>query len=151
MSFTYDFTTAPLLSQIRLLVADTDSANPVFSDDEVNQALALESSQGLFMSGQASPTANGVAVPTVPQIYSVRRSAALLLDALASNKSRLGAVTKLLDVSLDVGAAAKALREQAQAFRDMEANMGHFAIAEMVEDQFSARERVWKQFLRVTP
>ncbi len=37
----------------------------------------------------------------------------------------------------------------AQALRDTENNNGSFAIAEMVPNNFAARERVWKQLLRI--
>ncbi len=147
MSFTYDFQTAPQLSQVRLMIADTDPSHPVFSDDEVNNALFLESSQGLYISGQAS--AAGSQMTYVPQVFSVRRAAALLLDAIAANKGTLASISQLLDVKLNHDLAAQELRATAQALRDTEANAGHFAIAEMVFDQFSARERVWKQLLRL--
>lgn len=130
-------------------MADTDANNPVFTDDEVNNALFLESSQGLFISGQAAAFGNGVANPPIPQVYSVYRAAALLLDAIAANKSRLAAISQILDVKLGHDAAAQALRDTAKEYRQTEANMGHFAIAEMVVDQFSTRERVWKQLLRL--
>ncbi len=149
MSFTYDFATDPLISRVRLLVADTDANNPVFNDDEVNAALQMESSQGLFVSGQAASMGNGVAIPPIPQVYSVYRAAAILLDCLASNKARLSAIQQLLDVKLSPELAAKALRDSAQSYRDTEANAGHFAIAEMAGDDFSTRERVWKQLLRL--
>ncbi len=149
MSFTYDFSTDPLLSRVRLLIADTDANNPVFNDDEVNAALSMESSQGLFVSGQAASMGNGVAIPPIPQVYSVYRAAALLLDAIASNKSRLAAIQQLLDVKLSPELASKALRDQAKQYRDTEANAGHFAIAEMAGDDFTTRERVWKQLLRL--
>lgn len=140
--FTYDFTNAPTLSSVRLLIADTDAANPIFSDEEVNQALYLESSQAIYASG-------GGGVVNVPQVYSPYRAAALLLDAIAANKSRLAAIAQLLDVKLAPEKAAQALRDQAKGYREVEANAGHFAISEMQNDPFSARERVVKQFLRL--
>lgn len=145
--WTYDFNSAPDISRVRLLVADTDSAHPVFSDDEVNAALQMESSQGIFTSGMSTSAAVQGRIP--PQMYSHRRSAALLLDALASDKSRLGAVNSLLDIKIQPEKAAQELRATAKEYRDAEANMGHFAIAEMVVDQFQARERVWKMLLRL--
>ena len=148
MSFTYDFSTAPQLSQVRLLIADTDSTQPIFQDAEINQFLYLTSSQNIYAASQSYPT--GSNVPAVPvQVYSVYRAAATALDSIASNKALLASITSLLDVKLDASKAAKALHEQAQAWREMEDNMGHFAIAEQVFDQFTARERVWKQFLRL--
>ena len=65
--FTYDFTNAPLLSSVRMLVPDTDSIKPIFQDDEVNQAIYIESSQGLYASGQTAPGGNPVPCPV--QIY----------------------------------------------------------------------------------
>jgi hypothetical protein len=82
-------------------------------------------------------------------VYSPRRAAALLLDGLASNRSRIVGALKVLDISMDATAAGKALRDQAAALRETEANSGMFGVAEMVQDPFSARERVWKQLLRL--
>lgn len=153
MSFTYDFTAATQLSQVRLLIADTtDSPSPpfpLFQDAEILQAMQLESSQGLYVSGQANPTGMNIQIPYVPQVVSVYRAAALLLNALASNKSLLAAVNQVLDVHVSADKAAQELRATAKMYRDTEMNAGHFAIAEMVNDQFQARERVYKQILRL--
>jgi len=146
MSYTYDFTSQPLLSQVRMLVPDTGSPW-IFTDDEVNQAIFLESSQGLYLSGQANPTA--MSINTVPLVYSVRRSAAMLLDVIASKLSRQAAVESLLDVKLACDKAAAAAAARADSLRKQEADLGQFAIAEMVSDAFSARERVWNQLLRI--
>jgi hypothetical protein len=148
MSFTYNPGAGDPISRVRLLVADTDAANPVFSDDEVNLALSMECSQAIFISAQAIPTGVNVA-PPVPQVFSYWRSAAMLLDTLAANKSRLAAINELLDVRLSPEKAAQELRATAKEYRERENNAGHFAIAEMVNDIFSARERVWKQLLRL--
>lgn len=147
MSYTYDFTTAPILSQVRLLIPDTSSPF-VFTDDEINQFIYLESSQGLYVSGQAVP--NGVSIVTVPQTYSVRRSAALALDVIASRLSQQAAVEQLLDVKLNCQAAAKEARARADGLRQQEAELGSFAIAELVPTVFAARERIYAQLLRVT-
>jgi hypothetical protein len=144
MAFTYDFTTAPQIANVRLLVGDTDPLNPVFSDDEVNAALQAESAQNVIV-GLSGFQPN----PPVPQVYSYRRSAAWLLNALAGNLSRLGSViTKLLDVQLAPGIASRELRAQAQALIDQEMNAGYFAVSEMVVDSFSMRERLEKMLLR---
>lgn len=145
--FTYDFGSLPVLSSVRLLVADTDPDNPIFADAEINQALYLESSTALYVSGMSSAT--GSVGPPPVNVQSPYRAAALLLDALAANKSRLAAINQLLDVKLSPEKAAQELRATAKEYRETEANAGHFAIAEMVYDQFSARERVWKQLLRL--
>jgi len=147
MSFTYDFNTAPAIAYVRLLVADTDATHPIFEDDEINAFLYLSSSQAIYASSMAAPTGNVGPVPV--QVYSYYRAAAVALDSLASNKSRLSSVTQLLDVKLSPALAAKALHAQADAYRELDDNMGHFAIAEQVNTSFQARERVWKQFLRL--
>ncbi len=146
MSFTYDVNT--YLGQVRFLVADTDSTNPIFDDDELNMCLQFESSQGLYISGQAAVSAIAASNPPIPQVYSVYRAAAMALDSLAANKSRLSSVTQLLDVQLDVKSAATALKDQAENYRQIEARRGSFAIAELVFNDFTARERVFKQWQR---
>lgn len=149
MSFTYNFTTAPLLSQVRMLVPDTDSTHVIFQDEEVNQAIFIESSQGLYASGMADNTGNSVQPPI--QVYSIRRAAALLVDILAGSSARLAIIEQILDVKLNAAKAADALRAYAKSLRDTEMNSGAFAIAEMTLDPFSARERVYKQILRLYP
>ena len=147
MSFTYNFSTAPAIAYVRLLIADTDSLKPIFDDDEINAFLFLTSSQNIYASSMVAPS--GVVGPVPLQVFSYYRAAAVALDTLAGLRARLASVIQILDVKLNPGLAAKYLRDQAQAFRDMDDNMGHFAIAEMVNNQFQARERVWKQFLRL--
>ena len=146
MAFTYDFNTAPLLSQCRMLIPDTLPPG-IFSDDEISQFLTLESSQGLYVSGQRMPTAS--VQPFIPVVYSVRRAAAMGLDVIAAKLARQAAIESLLDVKQNCAAASAAAAKQAQSLRDQEENMGHFAIAEIVVDQFSARERVYAQLLRI--
>ncbi len=136
-----------LTETVRLLIPDT-SAPFIFTDDEINQFLYLESSQGLYISGQAVAGANSQS--NVPIIYSVRRSAAMALDVIASRLSQQSAVTKLLDVSLNAMQASKAASDRADSLRQQEAELGQFAIAEMVTTEFAGRERVWNQVLRLT-
>lgn len=147
MSFTYQFGANGQPDQVRMLIADTDSTHPIFQDSEVQMALTMESSQYLYVSSMS--VQGGNATPVQTNQVSTLRAAALLLDSLAANKSRLAAINELLDVKLSADKAADALRAQAKRYRDTEANQGHFAIAEIVNDQFQARERVWKQLLRL--
>jgi len=147
-TFTYDFTSAPQLSQVRMLVADTNVQKPIFDDDEINAALQLTSSQGIYTSPQRLPIAVSGA-QCVPLVYSVYRAAALLCDALASNKARLAAIVSILDVKLSPEKSAQELRAMAQEYRNVAMNDGSFAIAEMVFDSFSARERVEAVYLRL--
>lgn len=146
--FTYDFDTAPAISTVRLMISDTTLPG-IFADAEINQALYIESSQSLYVSGQAQPIANSVQNPAIPQVYSYRRAAALLLDSIAAQLSQQGAVEQILDVKLACSQAAAQARASAKALRDTEANSGNFAIAEMAPNQFAARERVYKQLLRL--
>jgi len=146
LSYTYNFDTDPILSQVRMLIPDT-MAPWKFTDQEVNQFIYLESSQGLYVSGQAAPTASSQTV--LPQVYSVRRAAAMGLDIIASKLSQLAGVEQILDVKLSLAAGARAAADRAQCLRDQEAKLGSFAIAEMVNDEFSARERVYAQMLRI--
>ena len=130
----------------RLLIPDTE-APFIFKDDEIEKFLYLESSQGLYVSGQAAPSAASRTV--VPQIYSVRRAAALALDVIASRLSQQGALEQLLDVKLNCNAAAAEARKRAEGLRQQEAELGSFAIAELVTTAFSARERTYAQLLRI--
>lgn len=147
-NFTYDFNTNFPVSAVRLMASDTTPPG-IFNDDEVNAALYLESSQALYVSGQAAPIANATQNPAIPQIYSYRRSAALLLDSIAAQLSQQAAVESILDVKLECQQAAAQARASAKTLRDIEANSGNFAIAETVVNQFAGRERVYKQLLRL--
>ena len=148
MSFTYDFTANFPVSAVRLMASDTMPPG-IFQDDEVQAALYLESSQALYVSGQAAPIANATQNPAIPQIYSYRRSAALLLDSIAAQLAQQGAVASILDVKLACNQASAEAAARAKTLRDTEANSGNFAIAEMSVNMFAARERVYKQLLRL--
>lgn len=149
MSFTFDFQSQPLLTLVRMLVPDTDAANPIFQDDEVNAAIFLESSQGLYVSSMSAPS--GTPVPTGTQVYSPRRAAAVLVDCIAGNWSKLAVIEQILDVKLNGPAASKALRDHADSLRRTEAMSGAFAIAEWANDPIAQQERVYKQLLRLYP
>jgi hypothetical protein len=142
MSFTYSFGANPVIDYPRLIIADTDAAQPIFQDEEVMSAYQIDSMVMFIPVGQGSP----VQVNAQP---SSRRAAAVLLDSLAANKARLASALKVLDIQIDSTKAAKELRDTAKELRDTEANSGNFAITEMVQTQFAARERVWKQLLRI--
>lgn len=150
-TFTYDFGSNPAVSSVRMLISDTTNLPnppyPMFLDAEINAALQITSSQGIYVSAMAF---SGAAVSQPPVlVLSYYRAAALLLDALSANKALLSSVTKLLDVSLSPDKAALQLRSTADGYRTIAANDGSFAIAEMVVNDFSARERLWKQLLRI--
>jgi hypothetical protein len=144
MSFTYDFTNNPTIATVRLLVSDTVDVAPlpIWQDEEISPILQMFSSQGIIV-GLSGYT------PAVPptQVYSYRRAAATLLRSLAGNKARMATVG-LLDAKIDGAAAANALRAIADDYVTSEENDGYFAVAEMVQDAFSMRERLWKMLYR---
>jgi hypothetical protein len=142
MAFTYDWTTAPDIATIRLMVGDTDMANPIFDDAEVQGVLTINSSQNIIvgLSGYYPPTMSG-------NTYSYGRAAAMLLNGLSSTKARV-IVTKVLDVSVSPETASKALKDLAQNYIDQEISAGYFSVAEMGQDAFWMRERLWKMLYR---
>lgn len=144
MSFSYTLGANPAIDYVRLLISDTQSVNHIFEDEEITAATAI---QGLtFQSSQFYSTNAGANLPTTPVSY--LRIAALLLDALAANKSRLASVKQLLDVRLDSSDAAIQLRATAAEYRDVEDNSGAFMIIEQVNDIWSFQERFWKTVQR---
>jgi hypothetical protein len=144
MAFTYDFDTEPAISYVRLLVSDTNSQNFVFSDAEVTAAFTIQQSQ--FQSAQFFTPPAGRNLPATP--FSYLRVAALLLDAMASNSSKLAMFTRILDVEMAPQNAAKMLREQAKSYRETDDDSGAFMIIEQVNNGWSLRDRYWNQIQR---
>ncbi len=141
----------PAIDYPRLLVSDTQQFGPdgttpiyVFEDAEILAAALINSS--VFQSAQFYSGPGGRNIPTSPVNY--LRTAALLLDSLAANRSRLASIKQVLDIKLDPAVAAKNLKDQAQAYRDADDNSGAFFIAEQVNDSFSFRDRWWKEMQR---
>lgn len=82
-----------------------------------------------------------------------RLAAAQSLDIIASSEALVSKKIKLLDLQTDGPAVAKALREHASELRRQVAegagdSDGGFLVAEMVVDDFSARERILAEALR---
>lgn len=126
MAFTYD--TSTTTGKIRLLIFDTDSTNYVFEDAEIDVFYDVEGS-------------------------SIKRAAALALETMASNEAFVLKVIELMDLRTDGAATARALLARAKLLRSQAddeeyADDGAFEWAEMVHDDFSARERIYKQRLR---
>lgn len=145
MSFTY-IPGTPVF-YVRLLIPDTNSDNPIFSDEEINGFMQINSmtwQSSMF----SSYTQGTVQLPQTPSNF--LRAAALALNALAGNSSRLAAVTKLLDVNLNPALAAKALQDTAQRYLDMDDNSGAFAIYEQVTTDWAFRDRWLAQLQRQT-
>lgn len=140
MSFTYDWTNFPQLSRLRMMVGDTQGSPapfPLFQDAEINGALSVFSAQNVIvgLSGY-SPI-----IPPPPSTYSYGQAAALLLNSLSATKARV-LVQSILDVKIGGPAAADALQKLGQSYIDQEAASGYFAVAEMVVNNFSMRERL---------
>lgn len=81
-----------------------------------------------------------------------RLAAADALDAIASNHALVEKVIRLGDLSVDGAKVADSLRKHASALRvqavtamDSGADACGFDVAEMVTDQFSYRERLYKE------
>lgn len=146
MSFTFNYNTDLLLSQVRALIPDVTPPG-IFSDADINQFLALTGSQGIFASPQLAPMATSI--NNTPLVYSVRLAAAMGCDILAGILSQRAVVEQVLDIKLDYKTAAKMMADNANRLREQEQLMGHFAIAEIVVDAFSGRERILNQLLRV--
>ena len=144
MSFTY--IPYNFVYRVRSLIPDTDSASPIFSDEEIigfgliNQSVWQSSMYYSYQGGLTD-------LPATPS--NVFRAAAIALNVLAGNASRLSAVTQLLDVKLNAG-IGKSMREQAQAWLDMDDNSGAFALYEQVGTIWAFRDRWINQLQRQT-
>lgn len=145
MSFSY--TPGTPVFYVRSLIPDTNSTRSIFSDEEINGFLYLNSSQFLYVSAMA---VQGGAAPIPPvQVYSFYRTAAMAIDVIASDRAKLATLQQVLDIKIDGGKAQASLHEIAESLRTQEDNLGHFAIAEMTFDPFAARERTLNQLLRI--
>jgi hypothetical protein len=131
MAFTYNVATDR--GKVRLLCTDTDEAGGAdaqfFQDDEIDVFLDLMGSN-------------------------ILRAAAVALLTIAAQEVLLMKRITLLDLSTDGPAEAAALRELANTYQEKadlaEASEvgGAFDYAEMVVDEFTARERLEKEALR---
>jgi len=142
MSFTYIYGTP--IFYVRLLIPDTNSANPIFQDDEIQGFMDIN--QMTWQSSMFSSYTSGTQqLPQTPSNF--LRAAALALRSLAGNAARLAAVIGLLDVKLNPAAAAAALNKQADSYMEMDDNSGAFAIAECVTTVWAFRDR-WLAMLQ---
>lgn len=126
MSFTYDPSTDRGL--VRLLIGDIRSDlpnSPIFQDAEIDAFLTAEGG-------------------------SVKLGAALAAETIAFNEALVQKKLKLLGghVETDGPATAAALRASAKAWREQEDSSGAFDVAEQVVDQFTYRDRIFKQAQR---
>ena len=125
---TYTYDPATDAGKVRLLIGDVligDANARVFSDEDIAALLSLESSD-------------------------VRLAAAQALDSMASQEAMIQKVIRILDLSTNGAQTAAALRAHANELRRQVAEgsgafEGLFDWAEMVNDDFAARERIVAQ------
>jgi hypothetical protein len=127
MTQTYD--PSSLLGVTRLLSQDTNVPNAIFEDEEYTALLNLSSSNPLL-------------------------AAASALDVLAANEIYVQKRIKLLDLTTDGVQEGQQLHAIAQSYRDrvesgIDNPAGMFDWAEQVVDEFTERERLLKQLLRL--
>jgi len=141
MSFTY--TPGTTIFYIRSLIPDT-TAPGIFSDEEITGFQAINSmtwQSSMYYSYQGG----AINLPCTPS--NILRAAAIALNVLAGNASRLSAVVGLLDVKLSATVGDQ-LRKQAQAWLDMDDNSGAFAIFEQCGTVWAFRDRWINQLQR---
>lgn len=125
MAFTYIL--SENTGKIRAMIPDNNPDTYVFEDDELEAFEAIEGH--------------------------IKRATALALETIASNEAMVLKVIKLLDIQTDGAKLSDALLKRAAQLRkqaddeEVAADAG-FAVAEMVVDQFTARERWRKQAQR---
>ncbi len=146
-TYTYQYGANPTIDYPRLLIPDTDvsggATTALFADEEIMMAYNV-STLAVFV----APNSGGIAA-VIPGTPSYRWVAASLQDVLAGSSARLGRMLKALDIQVDTRQASADLRASAEALRDQERNSGSFGIAEMCTNQFTMRERWYKQILRL--
>lgn len=123
MAFTFDATADR--GKVRLLIGDIRSdvpGSPIFQDEEIDAFLSIEGG-------------------------TVKLAAALAAETIAFNEALVLKKLTLLGghVETDGPAVAKELRASAAAWREQVDVDGAFDIAEQVVDQFTYRDRIWKQ------
>lgn len=125
MSFTYDVTNDN--GRVRLLIADTQEATPLFSDEEIGCFLEFEGD------------GEGVNNP--------RRAAALALETIAVDSVRTLKVVQMLDLKTDGAAVARALRQQAQEWRTQADASGGIEIIQMLEGPEAQFDYLMKRWI----
>ncbi len=127
MAYTYDVATS--VGLVRLLIPDRVEADAFFSDEEITAMLTMEGNN-------------------------VKRGTAGCLETLASSEAYVQKAIRVLDLTTNGPAVSAALLARAAKLRtsaeydDAADAGGSFDIAEWVVDDFSARERIWKEALR---
>ena len=125
MAFTYDLTTDR--GQVRLLITDTDHDNPIFQDNEID----------FFISNTAVDSSNDVNL-----------AGAKALETIAASEVLVQKKIKLLDLTTDGPAVAKALRESAVLLREQSDSESDIDYIEQNLNVFAGRQIIWNDALR---
>lgn len=110
-------------TDIRLLISDTDAANQIFADDEIDRFFALRGDD-------------------------VLRAAALALRTIAGNEAQRLKVIRLLDLDTDGAALSKELRALVADYETQAAEDEDITIAEYAGSPFGWHRRLTNEYLR---
>lgn len=121
MAFSYDASTDA--GKVRLLIADTHELTAIFSDEEITAFLEFTEVDGE---------------------NTVLLAAALACESLAVDAVRTLKVLQMLDLKTDGAAVARALRQQATAWREQAEKEVTFEVIEMIASPFAWTEHVNK-------
>lgn len=102
---------------VRLIIADTDSSNYIFTDNEIDQFLSITAIDG---------------------DNDVRLGAAMALETIASSEAMVQKKISMHDLSTDGPAVAESLRKSAKRLRDEVENEDAFGIAEVNYNPWNA-------------
>jgi len=116
------------IGAVRMIIQDLNIEQALFTDAGITRLLSLNGDD-------------------------IRLASAAALDIMASSQAMILKVIRLLDISTDGAAVARALREHASQLRKdveiAEAGEGElFDYAELVTNEFTARQRMINQILR---
>ena len=126
MSFNYDPTLPTDRDKVRIMIRDTDTANPdrqLYQDEEIDAVLALQASD-------------------------LNLSAAFLLDGIAANAALLAKLEKIGDYTIDSKPMAGAVMKIAAHYRSLSEQAPAFGFAEQTLSGFSYWDIVINELLR---
>jgi len=152
MSWSFQNGANPVIDYPRILSGDMNPVTPIFQDEailSIEQIVVKPFQSGMFWSTPNGAIGGGTLGTMLPQIpIPYYRVAAIMLQSMAAQQAWPSAVTQLLDVKLNGPAAVKALQALAQSYIDLDNDSGAFMIIEQVNNDWSFRDRFWKQWQR---
>lgn len=136
MSWSYTPGASPK-DNVRLLITDTDTNNQIFEDEEITAQLNMES--------ELQPGIQTGTIDTITTYF----AAATLLETIGSSETLRQKVVRMMDVQTDGAKELAALMKRAATLREQASqDTGEFDWAEMIEEPFSERDRIYDQALR---